>query len=92
MELIAWLTAPENLGPWSLESRRVPARRSALETWAPPNDYFAFLAAELERAAPFPIATSNAVLDALNIAAVDVLSLAQSPAEAAQEAVDALRP
>ena len=92
MELIAWLTAAENLGPWSLESRMVPARRSALAAWGPGDDYYRFLAAELDRAAPFPIATSSAVLDALAIAAIDVLSLTQPPAAAAQEAVDALRP
>jgi ABC-type glycerol-3-phosphate transport system substrate-binding protein len=92
MELIAWLALPENLAPWSQASRLVPARRSALALWTPANDYFNFLASELERAAPFPIATSDSVLNALAIAAVDVLSLARSPAAAAQEAVEALRP
>jgi ABC-type glycerol-3-phosphate transport system substrate-binding protein len=91
VELIAWLTSPENLGPWSASSNILPARRSALENWAAPTSYLTFAQTELERALPYPPTATTAIISALNEAVFDVVTLTASPQAAAEEAAEAVR-
>jgi len=92
VELIAWLTAPENLGPWGASSYILPARRSALESWTAPADYLAFVDGELERAQPYPAAAASVIMNAFSEAVFDVVTLAATPQLAAQRAAEAVRP
>jgi ABC-type glycerol-3-phosphate transport system substrate-binding protein len=92
VELIAWLTDPDNLGPWGASSYILPARRSALETWTTPADYVAFADGELERAQPYPAAAASVIMNAFSEAVFDVVTLAATPQLAAQRAAEAVRP
>lgn len=91
VELIAWLTSPDNLGPWSASSYILPARRSALENWPAPPDYLTFAQAELERAQPYPPTAVTVIMNALNEALFDVVTLAASPQAAAEQAAEDVR-
>jgi ABC-type glycerol-3-phosphate transport system substrate-binding protein len=91
-ELIAMLTAPEQMGTWSLNSRILPANPEAFAQWPETDDYLPFIRPELERAEPMPLADTSPVMQALGDAVFDVISLARSPAEAAADAVDSLQP
>jgi ABC-type glycerol-3-phosphate transport system substrate-binding protein len=91
-ELIAMLTAPEQEGNWSLNSRILPANPEALAQWPADDDYLPFVRQELERAEPMPLASTSPVMKALGDAVFDVISLTRSPAEAAADAVNSLQP
>jgi ABC-type glycerol-3-phosphate transport system substrate-binding protein len=92
IQLIGWLTDPDNLAVWSQEAGYVPARRSALAAWSGNDDYFAFLDAQLTLAQPYPVTATGPIQDALAIALFDVISLARTPGAAAEEALQRLRP
>ncbi len=92
LALLTALTAPEELGAWSLQSNALPARRSALATWSADDPYVSFLAAQLELAQALPEEATGSLLEAMRNAVFDVVSLAQSPRAAAQAAVSAVRP
>ena len=54
LELMASLTANENLGEWSYASNILPAQRRAFDFWPTDDGYSQFMQAELERADAFP--------------------------------------
>lgn len=89
-ELITYLTAPENLGPWSRASQLLPARRDALQVWPDDDAYVRFIRQELERAEPVPIAPTSRIFTVLGDAVFQVVSGTQSAPAAAAEAVAAL--
>ncbi len=90
-ELLNWLAAGPNMGDWSFAAQKLPGRRSAFEQWPVDDEYINFIQQELERAAPYPEAANSALLDALSTAVFDVLTLAKTPQQAAEEAVTALK-
>ncbi len=85
-ELMKWLTAPENLGPWALASAVLPARPQALARW--PNTGLRAIAADmLSVAQPEPSATLLAAIGPPVAAAVQaVLSGQSTPLTAANTA------
>jgi ABC-type glycerol-3-phosphate transport system substrate-binding protein len=91
-ELLMWLAAERNLGDWSWQSKALPARRGAYGQWPVGDDYITFLQRQSEAAIPYPVAPGNPLLVTLGAAVFDVVSLAQSPQVAAEEAAAALRP
>jgi ABC-type glycerol-3-phosphate transport system substrate-binding protein len=91
-ELLAWLASASNLGELSVQSNFLPARRAAYEQWPAGDPYIAFLRQQSEAATPFPVNASSPIMAALSAAVFDVISLAQSPQAAAEEAAAALRP
>lgn len=91
-ELLSLFIAEQNLGPWSMQSNRIPASRNAFNAWPTGDAYVNFLQLELERAQPNPINPSSQIMAALRNAVFDVVSLAQTPQEAAGEAVTAVQP
>ena len=60
--------------------------------WPASDAYAIFLQTELERAQPYPVAASGAILEALTTAVFDVLSLSDSPQTAAERAASAVQP
>lgn len=91
-ELISWLGSAANQGEWSAQSRRLPARRTALEAWPADDPYTAFINGLAESAQPYPAQASGTILSALNAAAVAVIESGMTPQQAAQEAIDAINP
>lgn len=89
-ELIAFLTAPENLGSWSRQSQILPATPGAFSAWPNEDVYAAFAQNELQRAIPMPLTATSAIMSALENAVFDVISLSKTPAVAAAEAVAAV--
>ena len=91
IELISWLTNANNLGGWSQQSGILPASRTALASWEG-DPYLTFLAEQLERAAPYPVQADTTMIDALTTAIFDLISLAVSPQEAADQVIATVRP
>lgn len=89
-ELIQWLASPQNLGEWSRQSRVLPARPSAFESWPEGDDYVPFVQRQLELARPVPAGANSALLQALSKATADVILQLNTPEDAAQEAVTAV--
>jgi ABC-type glycerol-3-phosphate transport system substrate-binding protein len=88
-ELILELTAASNLGPWSLESRMLPAHSDAFEIWMQEdNAYYNFIGRELQRAQPLPIAANSTTMTVLGDAVFQVVSGAKTAQQAAQDAVN----
>jgi len=92
IELIAFLTAPENLGSWSWQSQILPATPDAFIAWPNEDAYIAFAENELQRAIPMPLTATSSIMSALENAVFDVVSLSKTPAIAAAEAVTAVGP
>ncbi len=92
VDLLRWLIEGPNMGDWTLAASRLPARATAFEQWPEGDEYIEFVRRQLEQATPYPLIARGAMLDALRTAVFDVLSLANSPEAAAQQAVNALRP
>lgn len=90
--LIIMLTTPENLGSWSFNSRSLPANPNAFEQWPEEDVFVTFADQELQRAAQMPIQETSNMMKALENAVFDVVSLAKTPEEAANEAVNTLQP
>lgn len=91
-ELLGWLASGENLGEWSASAVILPSRRSAFNEWSINNAYLTFLQTELERASAFPNTATSSIVSALSTAVFDVISTAQSPQTAAEEAAAAISP
>jgi ABC-type glycerol-3-phosphate transport system substrate-binding protein len=86
VELIVFLTQPENLSAWSQAAHILPARADALTQWDLDDPYIQFLDQELERAQPNPITPSSQLMNVLRDAVFDVTSLAETPRAAAENA------
>lgn len=91
-ELIGWLGSATNMGEWTRQSGRVPARRTAFEAWPADDPYANFLRLQVELAEPFPPAATSAILSALSQAAAAVIQDTSSPAAAAQAAAATIQP
>lgn len=91
-ELIAHLSSGPNLGVWSQESQRLPARREALLQWPADDAYLNFIQLELERAQATPINANGPISEALGDAVFDVVSFAKTAQEAAAEVMMDLQP
>lgn len=85
-ELIQWLASPQNLGEWSRQSRMLPARPTAFDSWPAGDVYVLFLERQLDTARPFPASANSALLQALSKATTDVILQLASPEAAADEA------
>ncbi len=92
MELLTLLVSEPNFGNWSYQSKVLPAQRQAFLQWPANDPYAAFLQQELERAQAYPVSANDTIMNVLGNAVFDVISLAQSPQAAAQEAVTSLLP
>jgi len=92
IELISFLTAPENLGSWSWQSQILPATPDAFIAWPNEDAYVAFAENELQRAIPMSFTATSSIMSALENAVFDVVSLSKTPAIAAAEAVAAVGP
>jgi maltose-binding protein MalE len=86
LELITFLTQPENLAEWSQAANILPARSDALAAWPADDPYVQFLAQELARAQANPVAPGSQLLTVLRDAVFDVTSLSATPSEAAANA------
>lgn len=86
IELITFLSQPENLGAWSRAANILPARGDALAEWDLDDPAVQFLAQELERAQPNPVAPGSQLINVLRDAVFDVTSLAETPRAAAENA------
>ncbi len=91
-EMLDLLISSPYLGEWSLVENRLPSRHQAFTVWPNDDTYLNFIQLELERAQPDPAAPSSPIMEALGNAVFDVVSLAQTPQEAAGEAVTAVQP
>lgn len=91
MELISYLTSPENLANWSSRSQVLPAHRRAIDLLRGQNPYLEFAAEQMEVAGPMPISETSRIMDVLGDAVFQVLTTEISPAILAEQAVTALR-
>jgi hypothetical protein len=91
-DLIVWLAESANLGSWSAQSHTLPARRTAFNYWPEDEGYILFLREQLEAAEPYPAAATGLLLTALGNAVFDVVTLAESPQVAAEQAAAEVRP
>lgn len=91
-ELLTWLVNGPNVGEWSQQVQRLPARRAAFESW-PDEAYIRFLQSELERAAVYPQVANGVIIDALTQAMVVMTSPAgSSPEVLAETTIQAIKP
>ena len=86
IELIEFLTQPDNLGTWSQAANILPARTDALAVWPADDPYTQFLGQELEQAQPNLVVAGSQLANVLRDAVVDVTSLTESSGEAANNA------
>lgn len=88
--LVAWLSAPEFLGPWTQQLGLLPPTRESLDQW--PDDQWGALATRIALAArPRPTDEILAIVGpAVQTGVEAVLSGSLSPREAAIEAADSL--
>lgn len=92
IELIDWLANAPNMGDWTQQAHKLPARRSAFERWEP-NSYTSFLRTELLRAESYPMAAVGAINNAIGEALLVITSPAGgSPAGLAEQAAGEVRP
>lgn len=90
-ELIAWLTEPEFLGPWTYALGLMPATAPALATW-PQGEASALVSSLVTTSSPSPSIEMAMTFGPFFHEAVDaVLGDEQSPLGAAQNAASALR-
>ena len=86
LELMRWLTAPDNLGPWTLAAAVLPPRAQALNAWSEPG-LAAVADSLLSIAQPEPSSTLLAKIGpAINTAVQSVLSGQATPEQAANTA------
>lgn len=91
-ELLTWLVNGSNVGEWSLQVQRLPARRSAFEGW-PDDAYIRFLQSELERATVYPQIANGVIIDALTQAMFTMTSPAgASPEVLAETTIQMIKP
>jgi ABC-type glycerol-3-phosphate transport system substrate-binding protein len=89
-DLLVYLVQSDNLAQWSQASNYLPARRSALVQWPQTDPYTGFIHNQLDQANPHPFAPGSNVMTVLSNAVFSVVSLSQTPQDAAEEAVNAL--
>lgn len=89
-ELISWLGLPQNVGEWSVQALRPPARRGAMNSWAVEDAYTVFLHEQLLMAEAFPAGATSQIVDVFNQAVVAVVAQTSTPQEAADAAVAAV--
>lgn len=93
IELITFLSEPEQLAEWSEDSGLLPASRTALTQWSTADTrYIQFANTELERAEELPIADHSTIMLTLTDAIFNIVSLNQTAIEAAQTAVSTISP
>lgn len=92
LELMASLTANENLGEWSYASNILPSHRGAFDFWPPGDGYGEFMQLELERADAFPSGVDADMLMVFQNALLNVISLGMTPQTAAEQAISSLQP
>ncbi|MEZ4516837.1 MAG: extracellular solute-binding protein [Chloroflexota bacterium] len=90
-ELLLYLTESENLEAWTAVSRVLPPRRDVVATFSESDPYFSFVGQELERAETFPVAATDAMMDALGSAVFEVLATDDSPQAIAERTIAAFR-
>ena len=86
-ELITSLVSAPSLGTYTLESRLIPGRRNALDSWPEDDLYVTFLRRQLAVARPLPAGVTNAHLLALSDATIDVILGLNTSRDAAEEAI-----
>lgn len=91
-ELLTTLVSADNLGQWSQASDLLPATQLGMAQWPVEDDYINFLRQELARAQWNPMSQSSSLLAALEGAVFDVITLTESPQNAAQNAVQTILP
>jgi len=85
-QVIAWLLRPENMGPWTRASHRLPTRRAALAHWGDEDPYVPFIRRQLEAAIPRPHDESFAAISrALQWAERQVISGNATPDQAVSQ-------
>ena len=83
LKLIEELVAPSVLGPWGLDTYRLPVHRAALDSWGNEDIYYDFVRKELEAAVALPNGTSFVGFSAdIHQALLAVLSGEITPEEA----------
>ncbi len=93
LAFMAWLLAPETLGPWSQSAGYIPTRRSALASWNVPPTYRDTLDVLLQNAIPYPAHAAVASLrHALTAGLQALLQEGVSPEEAVQRARETYTP
>ncbi|MBI3243528.1 MAG: extracellular solute-binding protein [Chloroflexi bacterium] len=90
LELMRWLTAPDNLSAWTLEAQLLPTRGAALTQW--PDPALRAIAGEAVTAAqPLPSSTLLGVLGPpITLAVQSVLSGQATPEVAAEAAAQTI--
>jgi ABC-type glycerol-3-phosphate transport system substrate-binding protein len=91
-ELLTTLASADTVGDWTLASGQLPARRSAYENWQIDDPITEFYLRASEHAYQFPPEANDSILEALNNAAVQMISLSKSPRSAAEEAAQSVHP
>lgn len=91
VELISFLTTPENLANWSERSQTLPARRSVMDQLANTNPYYQFAGRQMERTGAMPVNETSRLMDTLGDAVFQVLTTDTSPSLIAEQAAAALR-
>ncbi len=91
VDLLNFLSEPENLSVWSEACGQLPARRSALAGWeSADTPYLQFVDAELLDAEQVPITAQSEMMAVLADALFNVVSLNETAVEAAQTAVSTI--
>lgn len=91
IDLITYLTGPENVAAWSAQTNVLPARTDIIAQWDIDPTYLSFLEQELNRANAYPDAATTAVQTVLRQALTTVVSGQSSPQQAAETAVSSLQ-
>lgn len=92
LELLNWLSTPDNLAAWSYAAYNVPARADALTMWPGEDAHSTFLVNNLPDARPFPTAANTTLLAALATATENVAAGVQTSTAAATAAAASLTP
>ncbi len=90
-ELLLFLTEPQNMAEWTVQSNVLPTRLDVLAQLAEEDAYMAFVEEGLNRAAQLPVAPGSRLMEILGNAVFEVLATDRPPAEMAEGAAAALR-
>jgi ABC-type glycerol-3-phosphate transport system substrate-binding protein len=90
-DLLASIASGPNIGEWSAAAGQLPARRSAYNQWPVNIPLTQFFSEASEHAHKFPEGADAVIMEALNDAVIQVISLSKSPRSAAEEASQAVR-
>lgn len=92
VELISQLVAEPEYAEWTAASHYLPSRDQVVTQWGASEPYYRFLQQELARAQMNPVAGGAEITTLLGDAVFDVVSLAKSPRQAAEQAAAAFAP